>query len=223
MYNSLRTFSFLFGYLPFSLRDLRKVQLQKGKLSITEYDELVHKQPKKWAHGILRRTKSTFTLEGLELIPDETVLFVCNHEGNFDIPSLIAQIPKPFAFMSKVEVKKLPIIKDWMVAMNCVFIDRTNRRSSMQSITDMVSTLKAGHSMIIFPEELEVKGKRYKNSRLALLELLKKQKLQLYQLLLLEHQISWKTIKIKSNRLMFSLRFYQPFQLRRFKNFHQKN
>jgi len=204
MYNSLRTFSFLFGYLPFSLRDLRKVQLQKGKLSITEYDELVHKQPKKWAHGILRRTKSTFTLEGLELIPDETVLFVCNHEGNFDIPSLIAQIPKPFAFMSKVEVKKLPIIKDWMVAMNCVFIDRTNRRSSMQSITDMVSTLKAGHSMIIFPEELEVKGKRYKNSRLALLELLKKQKLQLYQLLLLEHQISWKTIKIKSNRLMFS-------------------
>ena len=97
-------------------------------------------------------------MEGLELIPEETVLFVCNHEGNFDIPSLIAHIPKPFAFMSKVEVKKLPIIKDWMEAMNCVFVDRTNRRSSMRSITDMVSTLKAGHSMIIFPEGTRSKG-----------------------------------------------------------------
>lgn len=158
MYNSLRTFSFLFGYLPFSLKDLRKVQTQKGKLSIKEYDELVHKQPKKWAHGILKRTKSTFQVEGLQLIPEKTVLFVCNHEGNFDIPSLIAHIPKPFAFMSKVEVKKLPIIKDWMEAMNCVFIDRTNRRSSMRSITDMVSTLKSGHSMIIFPEGTRSKG-----------------------------------------------------------------
>lgn len=158
MYNSLRTFSFLFGYLPFSLRDLRKIQRQKDKLTTKDYDELVHQQPKKWAKGILKRTKSTFQIEGLELIPEETVLFVSNHEGNFDIPSLIAHIPKPFAFMSKVEVKKLPIIKDWMEVMNCVFIDRTNRRSSMRSITDMVSTLQAGHSMIIFPEGTRSKG-----------------------------------------------------------------
>ncbi|MGB5945140.1 lysophospholipid acyltransferase family protein [Paenisporosarcina sp.] len=158
MYNSLRTFSFLFGYLPFSLKGLREVQTLKGKIPIKDYDELVHQQPKRWAQGILRRTKSTFKVEGLELIPEETVLFVSNHEGNFDIPSLIAHIPKPFAFMSKVEVKKLPIIIDWMVAMNCVFIDRTNRRSSMRSITDMVSTLKAGHSMIIFPEGTRSKG-----------------------------------------------------------------
>jgi len=179
MYNSLRTFSFLFGYLPFSLRDLRKVQLQKGKLSITEYDELVHQQPKKWAHGILRRTKSTFTVEGLELIPEETVLFVCNHEGNFDIPSLIAYIPKPFAFMSKVEVKKLPIIKDWMEAMNCVFIDRTNRKSSMRSITDMVSTLKAGHSMIIFPEGTRSKGNEVQEFKSGFVRIAKEAKIQI--------------------------------------------
>lgn len=152
MYNSLRTFSFLFGYLPFTLKDLRKIQKQRHHLSTEQYDLLVHHHPKKWAAGILKRTKSTFRVQGLENLPEGPVLFVSNHEGNFDIPSLIAHIPKPFAFMSKVEVKKLPIIKDWMVAMNCVFIDRTNRRSAMHSITDMVSTIKAGHSMIIFPE-----------------------------------------------------------------------
>lgn len=177
MYNSLRTFSFLFGYLPFSLKDLRKVQTLKGKIPIKEYDELVHQQPKRWAQGILRRTKSTFKVEGLELIPEETVLFVSNHEGNFDIPSLIAHIPKPFAFMSKVEVKKLPILKDWMVAMNCVFIDRTNRRSSMRSITDMVSTLKAGHSMIIFPEGTRSKGNEVQEFKSGFVRIAKEAKI----------------------------------------------
>lgn len=152
MYNSIRTFSFLFGYLPFSLKDLRNVQKQKELLSTAEYDQLVHQQPKKWANGILKRTKSTFNVQGLDLLPEGPVLFVSNHEGNFDIPALIAHIPKPFSFMSKIEVKKLPIIRDWMEAMNCVFIDRTDRRSAMRSITDMISTLQAGHSMIIFPE-----------------------------------------------------------------------
>ena len=152
MYNSLRTFSFLFGYLPFSLHDLRKVQRQKDSLTTAQYDELVHHHPKKWANGILKRTKSTFNIEGIDLLPEGPVLFVSNHEGNFDIPALIAHIPKPFSFMSKIEVKKLPIIKNWMMAMNCVFIDRTDKTSAMRSITDMISTLQAGHSMIIFPE-----------------------------------------------------------------------
>ncbi|MET1013973.1 MAG: lysophospholipid acyltransferase family protein [Paenisporosarcina sp.] len=39
-----------------------------------------------------------------------------------------------------------------MEAMNCVFIDRTNRRSAMCSIFEMISTLQIGHSMIIFLE-----------------------------------------------------------------------
>ncbi len=158
MYNSLRTFSFLFGYLPFSLFDLRKVQKMKGHLSTKEYDALVHQHPKKWADGILKRTKSSFHVQGLPNIPEAPVLFVSNHEGNFDIPSLIAHIPKPFAFMSKIEVKKIPILRHWMEAMNCVFIDRTNRRSSMRSIQDMIVTLQNGHSMIIFPEGTRSKG-----------------------------------------------------------------
>lgn len=152
MYNSLRTFGYLFGYLPFTIKDLRQIKKQKDKLSIEEYDLLVHQQPKKWASGILKRTKSTFHIQGLEHLPEGPVLFVSNHEGNFDIPVLIAYIPKPFSFMSKIEVMKLPIIRDWMIAMNCVFIDRSNRRSAMRSISDMASTIKEGHSMIIFPE-----------------------------------------------------------------------
>lgn len=158
MFDTLRTFGFLFGYLPFTLKDLRHIQKQKGHLTTEEFDLLVHQQPKKWAYGIIKRTRSTIRIEGLEHLPEGPVLFVSNHEGNFDIPALIAYIPKPFAFMSKIEVMKLPIIKDWMIAMNCVFIDRSNRRSSLRSITEMVLTIKEGHSMIIFPEGTRNKG-----------------------------------------------------------------
>ena len=114
--------------------------------------------PQTWASGILKRTKSTISVVGVENLPEGPVLFISNHEGNFDIPVLIANIPKPFGFISKVEVKKLPIIKDWMVEMNCVFIDRNDRRSAMGVLDDTVEKLHAGHSMIIFPEGTRSKG-----------------------------------------------------------------
>ncbi len=158
MFNSIRTFSFLFGYLPFSAVNLKKHIKQKPQLSLQEYDQLIHMEPQKWASGIMERTKSTVSITGLENLPEGPVLFVSNHEGNFDIPVLLSTIPKPFGFISKKEVKKLPIISMYMEQMNCVFLDRTDRRSALKSITDTVEKLKEGHSILIFPEGTRSKG-----------------------------------------------------------------
>ncbi|MEK4084040.1 lysophospholipid acyltransferase family protein [Psychrobacillus sp. FSL K6-1415] len=159
LFSSLRTFGFLFGYLPVSLLKYKKIKEQKNILSTEQYDLLVHNVPKLWASGILKRTKSQFTLEGEEYLPSGPVLFIANHEGNFDIPSLLAYIPKPFGFISKIEVKKLPIISKWMEEMNCVFIDRSNRKSAYKSIEDTATHLQNGHSILIFPEGTRSKGK----------------------------------------------------------------
>lgn len=158
MFNSIRTFSFLFGYLPFSTVNLKKCIKQKPHLSIQEYDQLIHREPQKWASGIMERTKSTVSITGLDNLPEGPALFVSNHEGNFDIPVLLSTIPKPFGFISKKEVKKLPIISMYMEQMNCVFLDRTDRRSALKSITDTVGKLKEGHSILIFPEGTRSKG-----------------------------------------------------------------
>ena len=158
LFSSLRTFGFLFGYLPVKLPKLINIKKQKNTLTTEQYDQLVHHVPKMWASGILKRTKSHFTLVGEENLPSGPVLFIANHEGNFDIPSLLAYIPKPFGFISKVEVKKLPIISQWMEEMNCVFLDRSNRKSSYKSIEDTVSILENGHSILIFPEGTRSKG-----------------------------------------------------------------
>lgn len=158
MYNSFRTFSFIFGYLPFTLPKLLKVKKLSRELDPSVRDVYADEVPRAWASGIMRQTKSIITVTGLENLPEGPVLFISNHEGNFDIPTIISSIPKPFGFISKVEVKKLPIINDWMEQMNCVFIDRSDRRSSMGVLNDSVTKLKQGHSLLIFPEGTRNKG-----------------------------------------------------------------
>lgn len=158
MFSSIRTFSFLFGYLPVAAMMLKKFQKKKPHLTAEEYDQLIHTEPQKWAAGIMKRTKSDITVTGLDRLPEGPVLFVGNHEGNFDIPVILSSIPKPFGFISKKEVKKLPVIPVYMEDMNCVFIDRTDRRSALKSITDTADKLKEGHSILIFPEGTRSKG-----------------------------------------------------------------
>ncbi len=158
VFNSIRTFSFLFGYLPISAINLKKIVKQKPQLSLQEYDQLIHTEPQKWASGIMKRTNSTIRITGTENLPEGPVLFVSNHEGNFDIPTLLSMIPKPFGFISKKEVNKFPIIPMYMKEMNCVFLDRTDRRSALKSIADTVEKLKKGHSILIFPEGTRSKG-----------------------------------------------------------------
>lgn len=158
MFKSIRTFSFLFGYLPAAAVNLKRFKAKKAELSTEEYAKLVHTEPQKWSKGIMQRAGSTVDLRGAELLPDGPVLLVSNHEGNFDIPVLLSSIEKPFAFISKVEVKKLPIIPTYMEEMNCVFLDRTDRRSAFKSIEDTVEKLTAGQSILIFPEGSRSKG-----------------------------------------------------------------
>ena len=158
MLKTIRTFTYLFGYLPFTVRRLIKVKKLSRQLDPDVRDLYVDEVPRIWAAGIMKRTKSTISVKGTEHLPAGPVLLISNHEGNFDIPVLISAIPKPFGFISKVEVKKFPIVNDWMDEMNCVFIDRSDRRSAMNVLKDSVEKLREGHSIIIFPEGTRSKG-----------------------------------------------------------------
>ncbi len=158
MIRSIRTYSYLFGFLPLSLPLLRKIRKLPDDLPTYERDQYVDQYPRHWAQGILNRTKSEIYVEGLEHLTEEPAMIICNHEGNFDIPTLIATLPKPFGFISKVEVKKLPVIRDWMEEMNCIFLDRSDRRSAMQVLTDAKDSLEAGHSLVMFPEGTRSQG-----------------------------------------------------------------
>lgn len=108
---------------------------------------------RKWMGDLLKIAGCKVNVSGLENIPkDQTVLFVCNHQSNFDIPLMITTLPGKKGFIAKIETLKLPFVRDWMRFMRCVFMDRSDLRKQVKSISEGIEILKSGHSMVLFPE-----------------------------------------------------------------------
>jgi 1-acyl-sn-glycerol-3-phosphate acyltransferase len=114
--------------------------------------KVVNKTASLWSSAVVNLSGAKVTVEGLENLPEGPVVFIGNHQGNFDIPILISFIDKPKAFIAKIETLKLPIVSFWMRQMKCVFMDRNNIRQSITAINQGVQYLKEGYSMVIFPE-----------------------------------------------------------------------
>lgn len=145
----------LIGTLP-KLRKARRLQ-ESGDLEAAEI--YIHKQATKWMLGNIKRSGATVEVNGLENLPtDKTVVYISNHQGNFDIPLLMSYIDRPKGFISKIEAKKIPIIAEWMNLLHCVFMDRSTLKGSAGAIIEGIKVLKQGHSLVIFPEGTRSKG-----------------------------------------------------------------
>ena len=152
----MRTIAFyfyFFGYLLYSIPYLRKARkYNNDHETVEEQDVKKNIFPKRWAKTLVKISGTEVIVKGEENIPAGSVLLVANHEGNFDIPVLLGHIKKPFGFISKIEVKKIPVVWKWMDVMNCVFMDRKDRRQSIKAIREGIAIMKAGHSIVVFPE-----------------------------------------------------------------------
>lgn len=153
MIRTIWWFTYFWVYIFLTIPALIKVRKLDKENKITEKDKIVDAEAKKWARSLVKITGSTIKVTGEEYIPVKgSVLFVCNHQGNFDIPILLGYINKPKAFISKIEVKRFPIIGQWMEVMKCVFMNRKNLKQSLRAINQGTKYLKEGYSLVIFPE-----------------------------------------------------------------------
>ncbi|RNA67054.1 lysophospholipid acyltransferase family protein [Alteribacter keqinensis] len=159
MIRTIVWFTYFWLYLPTTIPALRKVKKLRKNGNDEQADQIVKQQSNKWAKRLVKLTGARVKIEGIERIPkDEPVLIVSNHQGNFDIPIILGYLDLKIGFISKVEVKKLPIIASWMEEMNCVFMDRKNRRQSVKAILQGAKQLKDGHNLVVFPEGTRSKG-----------------------------------------------------------------
>ncbi|MBO9129346.1 lysophospholipid acyltransferase family protein [Bacillus sp. 165] len=140
---------------------LQKIKKLPASMSPQEKDMLIHKTPDSFGKGMMKAAGAKVEVEGIEHIPtDRAVLFVSNHQSNFDIPLLMGYLQKPIGFIAKAELQKLPLVAEWMTFMNSIFMNRSDRRQSLQAIKDGIELLKNGHSLVIFPEGTRSKTKQ---------------------------------------------------------------
>jgi len=124
---------------------------KQGK--VTERDALAHAIARNWAQKGLAMNGSSIQVSGIENIPlTGGLLFVANHQSNFDIPILVGHVPRDKGFIAKLELLQVPSFSRWMKYIGCIFIDRKDPRQSLTAINGAAERLKAGHSLVIFPE-----------------------------------------------------------------------
>ena len=106
------------------------------------------------AFSIVRFLSGTkLMIIGKENIPtDQAVLYVGNHRSYYDIILSYLAVPGMTGYISKKEMNKIPILRKWMKAIGCLFLDRDDIRKGMQMVLDAITKVKSGISIFIFPE-----------------------------------------------------------------------
>lgn len=108
----------------------------------------------------LKWTDVKLEITGAENIPNETVVFVANHQsGIFDALIMLNLVKdrRPCGFLMKQSLKKVPLIGSWVEMLDCVFVDRENPREAVKALNAASDNLKKGISMVIFPEGTRTK------------------------------------------------------------------
>lgn len=158
MIRTILWFVYFFGYLlaaaPVYLYCTHLVKKGEREKAQPNIEKMVHN----WAKRLLWAAGATVEVTGQENIPEETAVFVCNHQSDFDIPVVLTHVGRPRALMAKRSLAKIPGIHGWMNLLQCVFLDREDSKQAVRALMDSTRLVKDGASMTIFPEGTRSKG-----------------------------------------------------------------
>ncbi len=105
-----------------------------------------------WAFfNVIGRVLFRYRAHGAQHIPKQGgVLFAANHASYVDIPFLGCGIPRRVAFLGRANLFS-PRLLNWMFR-KIAWIPLKTNRLDRQALKDTVARLKAGKSVVIFPE-----------------------------------------------------------------------
>ncbi|MDQ7005424.1 MAG: lysophospholipid acyltransferase family protein [Ghiorsea sp.] len=91
-------------------------------------------------------------IEGKENIPNEACVYAVKHQSTWETTTLPLALP-PFAWILKKELMFIPFFGWALYALGTVAINRSNPRAALKQVNEKgVAQIKAGHSVVIFPE-----------------------------------------------------------------------
>lgn len=92
------------------------------------------------------------TVSGAELLPEGPVIVMSNHASNFDILALQGCFPRQLSWIAKKELFSIPVFGWSMQRGGYIALDRGDGRKALRSMDEAAQQIKAGASVIIFPE-----------------------------------------------------------------------
>ena len=151
--HTLKWFAKFFTSLVERNKKLKEVREMKRTMPWQEYRPTVDKEIKDWLRPLIDMAGVDFVVQGQEKIPlGEPIIYTPNHAGAFDIPAIVLTAPDSPIFMAKKELGQIPFLKAWMDAVDCVFVDRSNKTSAHSSLQQAIDAVADGRSLVIFPE-----------------------------------------------------------------------
>jgi 1-acyl-sn-glycerol-3-phosphate acyltransferase len=135
--------------------------------------DFILKSTTTWGNHLVKIYDIDLSVTGKENLPEKgPVVFVANHQGYADIPITCATFDKfQFGYVAKDSLTKVPFYGKWIKNIRSVFIKRNDSRESLMAISEGISFIEKGFSLMIFPEGTRSKGgpvKEFKKGSLRL-------------------------------------------------------
>ncbi|MBO0856974.1 MAG: 1-acyl-sn-glycerol-3-phosphate acyltransferase [Chloracidobacterium sp.] len=92
-------------------------------------------------------------VSGIEhLDRDQAYVFIANHQSNLDPPLLFSYLGRNVGAMAKIELFRIPIMKQGFPLAHVVPVDRGTGGRAVRTARRGVDELRLGHSLMAFPE-----------------------------------------------------------------------
>jgi 1-acyl-sn-glycerol-3-phosphate acyltransferase len=113
----------------------------------------LHNYGKFWGRVGLIFAGTRVEVTGTEKIPvGVPVIFMGNHQSNFDILSLYAGLPHHFSWIAKMELFRIPLFGYAMKRAGYLPLDRSDGRRALKTMDAAAEKIRGGVSVIVFPE-----------------------------------------------------------------------
>ena len=147
---ALSAFSIAILVLPFMMTLAAICDMRGNGTKRKVLDWIIHY----WAKIAMLLTNTRPKLYGAENLPsnDEVVMYIPNHTSFMDILVLSGFVPRAFKYLSKEEIKSIPVIGTAMGLAKHVFLKRDDLKSTFEVTETTVQRLKDGNSMVLFAE-----------------------------------------------------------------------
>lgn len=84
--------------------------------------------------------------------PSKSYVFVCNHQGAFDIFSIYGWLGHNFRWMMKAPLRKIPLVGFACAKSHQIFVDNSSPAAVRRTMADAERILSRGMSVTVFPE-----------------------------------------------------------------------